>query len=193
VTDNQSSNGTHIHLRGPLEIDRSSSTTVRLGRSTVTISLQEQRKAQFDPTTYFLKPNNNSMNGRLTKELEFNQEETDQVLDLLTDTSKSVDRDEVFSASRRQMGYLDDLMISMTPKLSPAHLNCLESIRLANGWQEQKFVDDETNDGASEGGTEAAMSDGDGLGGEVDPDEEGGRARTLYGGDEDAEGHDFEH
>jgi len=67
VTDNQSSNGTHIHLREPLEVTKGVPTTVRLGRSTITVTLQDHIKARLDPTTFFLKANNSSMNGRVSK------------------------------------------------------------------------------------------------------------------------------
>ena len=64
----------------------------------------------------------------------------------------------------------------MTPKLSPAHLTCLEQIRIANGWHEQKLITSE-NEFSDNDGTEADnLSRGDafenGDGGIITPMEE---------------------
>ena len=102
-----------------------------------------------------MKTNNNSSSGRLTKELEFCPDETSQVLDLMKSNSNPADKDESFFVNSKQISHLEDLMISMTPKLSPAHLNCLETIRIRNGWHEPKLIAD--NDTVSDRGTEADM------------------------------------
>ena len=82
-------------------------------------------------------------------------------------------------------------MISMTPKLSPAHLTCLEQIRIANGWHEQKLITSE-NEFSDNDGTEADnLSRGDAFenedGGiittmeEEDIEDEGGRGAAIAG------------
>ena len=123
----------------------------------------------------------------MTKEVEFNQQETNEVLDCLQKSSdKGSKNQDCFAVNRAQLGYLYDLMISMTPKLSPAHLNCLEAIRIANGWHEQKltdFAEDEKEEEIEGGAVDETLRDdadgGGGGGGEADAADARARSRAM--------------
>ena len=56
ITDNESSNGTHVYLRGPMKIEQGQNQLFRIGRSTVCVNRSSYMKVKFDPGSLYLKP-----------------------------------------------------------------------------------------------------------------------------------------
>mmetsp|Transcript_16181 Transcript_16181/g.32263 ORF Transcript_16181/g.32263 Transcript_16181/m.32263 type:complete len:700 (-) Transcript_16181:70-2169(-) len=55
LTDDHSSNGTHVYLRKPMKVERGKETVLRIGRSTIKVATIDYWKARIDPSAHFLK------------------------------------------------------------------------------------------------------------------------------------------